>query len=89
LIPEKTDGSFEAYRFPGGMPENGATGCLMKHPMRKPSLEGTLVDWHPAKLFFEMGFINRQPVFIVLRTSQFRIHQSLIPRHNLRVNVTE
>lgn len=46
LIPEKTDGNFEAYRFPGGMPENGATGCLMKHPMRKPSQEGTLVYFH-------------------------------------------
>ena len=46
LIPEKTDGSYEAYRFPDGMPGNGATGCLMKHPMRKPSQEGTLVYFH-------------------------------------------
>jgi predicted enzyme related to lactoylglutathione lyase len=46
LIPEKTDGSFEAYRLPGGMPGNGATGCLMKHPMRKPFQEGTLVYFH-------------------------------------------
>jgi len=46
LIPEKTDGSFEAYRFPGGMPGNGAMGALMKHPMRKPSQEGTMVYFH-------------------------------------------
>lgn len=46
LIPEKSDGSFEAYRFPGGMPGNGAMGTLMKHPMRKPSQEGTLVYFH-------------------------------------------
>ena len=43
LIQEKMDGSFEAYRFPGGMPGNGAMGALMKHPMRKPSQEGTMV----------------------------------------------
>ena len=46
LIPEKTDGSFQAYRFPGGMPGNGAMGALMKHPMRKPSQEGTIVYFH-------------------------------------------
>ena len=46
LIPEKTDGSFEAYRFPGGMPGVGAIGTLMKHPMRKPSQEGTMVYFH-------------------------------------------
>jgi predicted enzyme related to lactoylglutathione lyase len=46
LIPEKTDGSFEAYRFPGGMPGVGAIGALMKHPMRKPSQEGTMVYFH-------------------------------------------
>jgi len=43
LIQENTDGSFEAYRFPGGMPGNGAMGALMKHPVRKPSQEGTIV----------------------------------------------
>ena len=46
LTPEKTDGSFEAYRFPGTMPGNGAMGALMKHPMRKPSQEGTMVYFH-------------------------------------------
>ena len=46
LIQEKTDGSFEAYRFPGEMPGNGAMGALMKHPMRKPSQEGTMVYFH-------------------------------------------
>ena len=46
LLPEKTDGSFEAYRFPGQMPGNGAIGSLIKHPMRKPSLEGTMVYFH-------------------------------------------
>ena len=46
LIPEKTDGSFEAYRFPGGMPGVGAMGTLIKHPMRKPSQEGTMVYFH-------------------------------------------
>ena len=46
LIKEKTDGSFEAYRFPGEMPGNGAMGALMKHPMRKPSQEGTMVYFH-------------------------------------------
>ena len=46
LLPEKTDGSFEACRFPGQMPGNGAIGSLIKHPMRKPSLEGTMVYFH-------------------------------------------
>ncbi len=46
LVPEKTDGSFEAYRFPGGIPGNGAMGSLIKHPMREPSREGTLVYFH-------------------------------------------
>ena len=48
LIKEKTDGSFETYRFPGEMPGNGAMGALMKHPMRKPSQEGTMVYFHCA-----------------------------------------
>jgi predicted enzyme related to lactoylglutathione lyase len=46
LVPEKTDGSFEVYRFPGGMPGNGAMGALVKHPMRKPSLDGTIIYFH-------------------------------------------
>ena len=46
LLPEMTDGSFEAFRFPGGMPGNGAMGALMKHAMRKPSREGTMVYFH-------------------------------------------
>jgi predicted enzyme related to lactoylglutathione lyase len=46
LVPEQTDGSFEALRFPGAMPGSGAMGALMKHPMRKPSLEGTMVYFH-------------------------------------------
>ena len=43
LIEEPTDGSFQAYRFPGGMPGFGYMGALMYHPMRKPSSEGTIV----------------------------------------------
>ncbi len=43
LTPEITDGSFEALKFAGGMPDAGAMGALMKHPMRKPSTEGTIV----------------------------------------------
>lgn len=46
LVPELTDGSFEAYRFPGAMPGTGAMGSLMKHPMRKPSHEGTMIYFH-------------------------------------------
>ena len=46
LYPEITDGSFGIYRFPGGMPGNGSFGALMKHPMRRPSLEGTIVYFH-------------------------------------------
>lgn len=46
LIPESTDGTFAAYRFPGGMPGQGAMGALMKHPMRRPSVEGTMVYFH-------------------------------------------
>ncbi len=61
LISEETDGSFQALRFPGGMPGNGAMGALMKHPMRKPSQEGTIVYFHcndceiQAKLALENG----------------------------------
>jgi predicted enzyme related to lactoylglutathione lyase len=43
LIPLPSDGSFDALMFPGEMPGSGAMGALMKHPMRGPSLEGTLV----------------------------------------------
>ena len=46
LMPEQTDGSFEALRFPGGMPGTGAMGALVRHPMRKPSHEGTMVHFH-------------------------------------------
>jgi predicted enzyme related to lactoylglutathione lyase len=46
LAPETTDGSFHAYRFPGGMPGIGAMGSLMKHPMRKPSTEGVMIYFH-------------------------------------------
>ena len=46
LTRETTDGSFEALRFPGGMPGNGAMGALMKHPLREPSAAGTLVYFH-------------------------------------------
>ena len=38
-----TDGTFEALEFQGQMPGSGAMGALMKHPLRKPSLEGTMV----------------------------------------------
>ena len=43
LLSMPTDGSFEALMFPGKMPGSGAMGALMKHPMRKPSQEGTIV----------------------------------------------
>ena len=43
LTPASTDGSFEALEFQGQMPSAGAMGALMKHPMRQPSQEGTLV----------------------------------------------
>ena len=46
LTREQTDGSFEALRFHGGLPGNGSMGALMKHPMRKPSHNGTLVYFH-------------------------------------------
>lgn len=46
LSAEPTDGSFVAYRFPAGMPAHGAMGALMKHPMRKPSPQGTMVYFH-------------------------------------------
>ena len=43
LRPAPTDGTFEALEFDGQMPGSGAMGALMKHPMRKPSSEGTMV----------------------------------------------
>lgn len=43
LNPAQTDGTFEALEFQGQMPGSGAMGALMKHPMRKPSLDGTMV----------------------------------------------
>jgi uncharacterized protein len=43
LKPAATDGSFEALEFEAQMPSPGAMGTLMKHPMRRPSLEGTMV----------------------------------------------
>jgi predicted enzyme related to lactoylglutathione lyase len=44
LTPAQTDGSFEALEFTGQqMPGYGAMGALMKHPMREPSLAGTMV----------------------------------------------
>ena len=46
LTPELTDGSFEVLRFPGKMPGIGAMGALMKHPMRKPSVEGNMIYFH-------------------------------------------
>ena len=46
LSAEATDGSFQAYRFPGAMPGNGAIGSLMHHPMKKPSKDGTMVYFH-------------------------------------------
>ena len=41
-----TDGSFEAFAFPGKMPGSGCMGALMKFPMRKPSIDGTIVYFH-------------------------------------------
>jgi predicted enzyme related to lactoylglutathione lyase len=43
LCSAPTDGTFEALEFQGQMPGSGAMGALMKHPMRKPSSEGTMV----------------------------------------------
>jgi predicted enzyme related to lactoylglutathione lyase len=43
LKASTTDGTFEALEFDGQMPGSGAMGALMKHPMRKPSQEGTMV----------------------------------------------
>lgn len=43
LRPAPNDGTFDALEFEGQMPSSGAMGALMKHPMRKPSSEGTLV----------------------------------------------
>lgn len=43
IQPAPNDGTFEALEFEGQMPGSGAMGALMKHPMRKPSSEGTLV----------------------------------------------
>jgi hypothetical protein len=43
LKPAVTDGTFEALEFDGQMPGSGAMGALMKHPMRQPSHEGTMV----------------------------------------------
>lgn len=43
LSSAKTDLTFEALEFQGQMPGSGAMGALMKHPMRKPSQDGTLV----------------------------------------------
>ncbi len=50
LASEKTYGSFEAYRFPGGMPGNGAMGthslqvdyALFERPKPQTSRNGTL-----------------------------------------------
>ena len=46
LIEEKIDDTIEAFRFPGGMPGIGAMGALMKHPLRKPSKDGTIIYFH-------------------------------------------
>jgi predicted enzyme related to lactoylglutathione lyase len=43
LTREPTDGSFEAFRFEGQMPGSGAMGSLMKHPMRGPSDQESIV----------------------------------------------
>jgi len=46
LVSQPTDGSFELWQFPDAMNHHGAMGALVKHPMRKPSSEGTLVYFH-------------------------------------------
>jgi predicted enzyme related to lactoylglutathione lyase len=46
LEVQPTDGSFEAYLFPGKMPGNGAMGALLRHPLRQPSSEGNLIYFH-------------------------------------------
>jgi predicted enzyme related to lactoylglutathione lyase len=43
LVSQPTDGSFELFQFPDAIHSNGAMGALVKHPMRKPSLDGTLI----------------------------------------------
>ena len=65
LVPENTDGTFQVYQFPGGMPGNGAMGALVKHPMRKPSSEGTLVYFHcdDCQIQSELAIKNNGQVF--------------------------
>ena len=46
LVPQTTDGSFELFQFPDAILNNGAMGAIIKHPLRKPSLDGTLVYFH-------------------------------------------
>jgi predicted enzyme related to lactoylglutathione lyase len=44
LTPAISDGTFEALEFKDQqMPGSGAMGALMKHPMRQPSIQGTMV----------------------------------------------
>jgi uncharacterized protein len=40
------NGDFEAYLFQGSMPAVGALGALMKHPLRGPSAQGSIVYFH-------------------------------------------
>ena len=46
LIPEENGHDLEIFQFPGSMPGNGAMGALIKHPMRPPSNEGTIIYFH-------------------------------------------
>ncbi len=46
LNPLSTDGSFEALSFEGKMPQTGAMGALMHHPLRGASAGGTVVYFH-------------------------------------------
>ena len=67
LKPSATDGTFEVLEFEGQMPGSGAMGALMKHPMRKPSQEGTLVYFScedcgkTAELALEHGGVVHKP----------------------------
>jgi uncharacterized protein len=46
LIPEPPHNQCEVYRFPSAMPQIGAMGALIKHPMRGPSPEGVIIYFH-------------------------------------------
>jgi predicted enzyme related to lactoylglutathione lyase len=46
LTPLVNDGSFSALSFPGQMPQMGAMGALIHHPMREANPGGSVVYFH-------------------------------------------